>query len=98
MSLFKWRNGSAKEHYVVANYDAYQDGALARTERAVYEQHLKTCREYREWVGRQENLAARLEMEMAPMALLAPASAARIQQNLYQSMRGTRPHDTGSPS
>ena len=51
MSLFKWRNGSAKEHYVVANYDAYQDGALARPERAVYEQHLKTCREYREWVG-----------------------------------------------
>lgn len=91
MSLLKrWKgpaSGSAKEHFVVSHFDAYQDGVLAPTERAVYEQHLKTCRECREWARRQENLAAQLQMEMAPMAVLAPASAARIQQNLYSSMR-----------
>ena len=87
MSFMQRNKESATEHFVVTHFDAYQDGTLAQTETAVYEQHLKTCRECREWALRQENLAARLEMEMAPAAALAPASAARIQQNLYSSMR-----------
>ena len=87
MSLLKRWKGSVKEHFVITHFDAYQDGTLAQTERGVYEQHLKTCRECREWVRQQESLAARLEMEMAPMAVLAPAAAARIQQDIYSSMR-----------
>lgn len=80
-------NGSAEEHFVVSHFDAYQDGMLAETETAVYEQHLRTCDECREWVQRQVKLVVQLEMEMAPAAVLAPASAVRIQKNLYGSMR-----------
>jgi ankyrin repeat protein len=91
MSVFKrWQrpaSGAAKEHFVISHFDAYQDGALAETETAVYKQHLKTCSECREWVQQQKNFATQLEMERAPVAVLAPAAAARIQQNLYQSMR-----------
>jgi ankyrin repeat protein len=87
MSFMQRMKGSVTEHFVVNYFDAYQDGTLAQTERAVYEQHLRTCGECRAWVERQEDLAARLQMEMAPAAVLAPAAAARIQQNLYQSMR-----------
>ncbi|MEJ2754134.1 MAG: ankyrin repeat domain-containing protein [Chloroflexota bacterium] len=87
MSFMQRMKGSVTEHFVVNYFDAYQDGTLAQTERAVYEQHLRTCGECRAWVERQEYLAARLQMEMAPAAVLAPAAAARIQQNLYQSMR-----------
>jgi len=87
MSLLNWLKGSTNEHFVIARFDAYQDGTLAKTETAVYEQHLATCQECRAWVQRQESLAAQVRMEMAPTAFLAPAAAARIQQNLYSSMR-----------
>jgi ankyrin repeat protein len=87
MSFLQRRKRSAKEHFVVSHFDAYQDGTLAETESAVYEQHLRSCDECREWVQRQDNLVAQLEMEMVPAAVLEPASAARIQQDLYNSMR-----------
>jgi len=86
MSFLLRKQESVKEHFVVTHFDAYQDGTLAKTERAVYEQHLNDCRECREWVRRQENLVARLEMEAAPAAVLGPA-AVRIQQDLYHAMR-----------
>ncbi len=83
----KWLKRSAKEHFVIAHFDAYQDGALADRETTVYEQHLATCQECRAWAQRQESLVAGLRMEMAPPAFLAPAAIARIQQDLYSSMR-----------
>lgn len=87
MSSSQRKIESATEHYVVIHFDAYQDGTLARTERAVYEQHLEGCQACREWLRRQQNLVRRLEMEMPPPAVLAPAAAARLQQNLYHAMR-----------
>jgi len=87
MPLIQRKRGSVTEHFVVTQFDAYQDGTLAQTERAVYEQHLKSCRECRDWVRHQENLVARLRMELAPAVVLGPAAAARIQQDLYHAMR-----------
>jgi CubicO group peptidase (beta-lactamase class C family) len=87
MSLLKRRKGSTEQHFVVSHFDAYQDGDLAQTEMAVYEQHLQTCRVCRKWAQRQESLAGQLNVEMAPAAVLAPAAAARIQENLYSAMR-----------
>jgi hypothetical protein len=87
MSLLKRRKGSAKEHFVMAHFEVYQDGTLAEKETAVYEGHLATCQECQAWTRRQENLVAGLGMEMASPVFLAPAAAARIQQNLYSSMR-----------
>ena len=60
---------------------------MSKTEKAAYEQHLQSCRECREWVRVQENLVTRLGIERAPAVVLAPAAAARIQQDLYHAMR-----------
>jgi CubicO group peptidase (beta-lactamase class C family) len=87
MSFLQRRPGSATEHFVVTHFDAYQDGTLARTERAVYEQHLKGCPECQEWLRRQENLVTRLETELPSQVALGPAAAARIEQDLYHAMR-----------
>jgi len=87
MSFLQWKTGSAKEHFVVTHFDAFQDSTLARTEKAVYEQHLKECQVCAEWVGRQESLVTRLEMEIPTPVVLEPAATARIQQNLYHAMR-----------
>jgi ankyrin repeat protein len=86
MSFLKRLKGTNKEHFVVAHFDAYQDGALAEKERALYEGHLAACGECQAWAQRQESLVARLGMEIAP-AVLAPAAAKRIQKDLYRSMR-----------
>jgi CubicO group peptidase (beta-lactamase class C family) len=87
MSFLQRKLGSTTEHFVVAHFDAYLDGTLAKTERSVYEQHLDGCQECRNWVARQENLMSRLETEIPPAEALGPAAAARIQQDLYHAMR-----------
>ena len=87
MSFLQRRKGSAKQHSVVTQFDAYQDGVLTQRERAVYEQHLKICAVCREWVAQQKDLAVQLALEKAPATALAPAAAARIQKSLYGSMR-----------
>lgn len=75
------------EHFVMAHFDAYQDETLAEKESALYERHLAACGECQAWAQRQESLVAQLGMEMAPPAVLAPAAATRIQQDLYRSIR-----------
>jgi CubicO group peptidase (beta-lactamase class C family) len=87
MSFLQRTIAPAKEHFVVTHFEAHQDGTLAKTEKAVYEQHLQSCQECREWVRRQENLVARLEMELPSRVVLEPAAAARIERDLYHAMR-----------
>jgi CubicO group peptidase (beta-lactamase class C family) len=87
MSLLQRWRAAAPEHFVIAHFDAYQDGALSTTETAVYDRHLQTCAACAAWAQEQKDLGVRLRSEMAPLAALAPAAAARIQHNLYSSMK-----------
>jgi ankyrin repeat protein len=85
--MFRKTLASDQEHLVISQYDAYQDRALTEAETTVYRQHLDTCSECRTWVENQVNIARQLANEAPAPAILSPAAAARIQQNVFSKMR-----------
>ena len=85
--MFSKTLASDQEHLVISQYDAYQDGALTEAETTLYRQHLDTCSECRIWAENQVNIARQLANEAPAPAILSPAAAARIQQNVSSKMR-----------
>ncbi|MCB8937222.1 MAG: SUMF1/EgtB/PvdO family nonheme iron enzyme [Ardenticatenaceae bacterium] len=89
MSILKKQTGRQTKHFVVVNFEAYQDGALSEQDKAFYQQHLAACQECQNWVDRQLNLIKQLRMDAAPQLNLSPVIADRIERNLYHRMRRT---------
>jgi hypothetical protein len=87
MFILKRRTKLQAQHFVIANFDAYQDGALTEADTAFYRQHLASCQECQEWKSRQVRLIEQLGIELSPPYRLSPAAADRIHQNLYRRMR-----------
>jgi predicted anti-sigma-YlaC factor YlaD len=87
MSILRRRTKLQAQHFVIANFDAYQDGALTEADTAFYRQHLAPCQECQEWKSRQVRLIEQLGIELSPPYRLSPAAADRIHQNLYRRMR-----------
>ena len=75
------------KHFVVAYFEAFQDGALTDAENRHFQQHLADCQQCHDWVDRQENIIERLRMEASPQSHLSPTAAERVQRNLYNRMR-----------
>jgi formylglycine-generating enzyme required for sulfatase activity len=88
MSILKRRKTQTK-HFVVANFETFQDGALSQADKTFYQQHLATCQECQDWVDRQANLIEQLRIEAPAQLKLSPAAADLIQRNLYGRMRRT---------
>ncbi|MCA9934600.1 MAG: ankyrin repeat domain-containing protein [Ardenticatenaceae bacterium] len=76
-------------HFVVAYFEAFQDGALTDSEAMRFHQHLADCQQCRDWVDQQGNLIERLQMGATPQLCLSPTAAKRVQRNLYNRMRRT---------
>ncbi len=85
--MFSKTLASDQEHLVISQYDAYQDRVLTEAETTLYRQHLDSCSECRIWAENQVNITRQLANEAPAPALLSPAAAARIQQNVFSKMR-----------
>ena len=75
MSILKRRTESQAKHFVIANFEAFQDGALTEADTAFYRQHLAACQVCRDWDSQQLHLVEQLEIELSPPARLSPAAA-----------------------
>ncbi len=87
MSLLKRHANPPMKHFVVAYFEAFQDGTLTDSEASRFQQHLADCQQCRDWVDRQENLIEYLRTEASPRFRLSPTASARVQRNLYNRMR-----------
>jgi ankyrin repeat protein len=85
--MFKKLFDSNGDHLAGAQFDAYRDGALTEVETAVYRKHLETCETCRTRFEKQVHIGRLLTREISPEAILSPAAAARIEQNISIRMR-----------
>jgi predicted anti-sigma-YlaC factor YlaD len=84
MFILKRRTKLQAQHFVIANFDAYQDGALTEADTAFYRQHLASCQKCRDWESRQVRLIEQLGIELSPPSRLSPTAVDRMYQNLYR--------------
>lgn len=78
---------SKQKHVAMAYFDAHQDGVLTEVDAASYRHHLALCQECQRWVDDQQRIAQDLRYEASSPAILSPAAAARIQQNITSRIR-----------
>ncbi len=87
MSILGRLTGSELEHFVITHFYAHEDGILTEAETAIYRQHLASCSKCQTWIYKQQRFAEGLKSEAPPPAILTPAAAARIQQNITSRIR-----------